>query len=230
VTTPFRVDALLFDLDGTLIEPSIDFAAMKTRVLEVCLEAGVDATEWASLPVLEILAHVNARLRGHDPRMAEQLAITADRAIIAVEMQAAEQVRAYPGVIEALQHWKDSGYAVGIVTRNSRRAVDRVLSRWPLPHHVLLTRDDVPHVKPDARHLRAALEALGTPGRPAIMCGDHPMDVAAGQAIGAFTVAVRTDSVSAEALLASGPDLIVDRVIDLRDYLDGPGVARPAAR
>jgi phosphoglycolate phosphatase len=192
----------------------------------MCTAAGVDATPWAAEPVLEIIAHVEAILQERDQAAAASFAIMANRAIIDVELEAASRVEPYPGVAEMLQRLMDAGYRVGIVTRNSREAVDRMLSRWSVPCEVLLTRDDVLRVKPDPGHLEAALAAMGIQDRAVMMCGDHPMDVAAGRAIGAVTVAVRSSEIGDADLEDAHPDLLLERITDLMSHLDGPYVAQ----
>jgi phosphoglycolate phosphatase len=215
-----QVDVILFDLDGTLIEPGIDFAALNARVLQTCYAAGVDVLEWENLPALEIIDHAVGVLGRTDASGAANLAITANRAIIEIELEAATRVSPYPGVPEMLLGLMDAGYRVGIVTRNSRQAVQVALGRWPLRYGVLLTRDDVAHVKPDPEHLAAALSALGAVGSTVLMVGDHPMDIAAGKAIGALTAAVRSDAIGIERLRLAGPDVILERVTDLASFLD----------
>jgi len=217
----YQVDAILFDLDGTLIEPAIDFAELKARVLEQCTQAGVDASRWASQPALEIIARAVAELQQDAADRARNLAINADRAIIQIELEAAAHVRPYPGVQQMLQALIDEGYRIGIVTRNCREAVDLVLERWPLPHQALLTRDDVTHVKPDPRHLSAALQALNAGDARVLMVGDHPMDIAAGRSIGAITALVRTVHMSEERIGQAAPDLVLDQIVDLIKHLDG---------
>ena len=217
----YQVDVILFDLDGTLIEPMIDFAELNSRVIETCTEAGVDASRWASEPALEIIAQAVAELEQVDADRARNLAINADRAIIEIELEAAARVQPYLGVQRMLQALVDRGYRIGIVTRNCRAAVNRVLERWPMPYQVLLTRDDVGHVKPDPRHLSAALEALDASGARVLMVGDHPMDIAAGRSIGAITALVRTVHVSEERIRQAAPDLVLDQIVDLMEHLDG---------
>lgn len=216
----YCVDAILFDLDGTLIEPGIDFPALNARVLGTCHAAGIDVSAWEHLPALEIIERAVEALGRTDASGAANLAIAANRAIIEIELEAAGRVAPYPGVSVMLQSLIEMGYRLGIVTRNSRQAVNAFLERWPLPYQVLLTRDDVAHVKPDPEHLEAALRALGAQGMAVLMVGDHPMDVAAGKAIGALTAAVQSDAIAIERLRQAAPDVILERVTDLMSHLE----------
>ena len=180
--------AILFDFDGTLVEPTIDFGVMRKAVLEV-VGLYVDPAPYADMYALEMIARVEGalRLRGS---AAGRFVSQAQRAILDVELEAATRAEPYPGVPAFLSELAKRGLGVGIVTRNCRAAVEMILGRTPLRYNVLLTRDDVPYVKPDPRHLQAALDHLGVSGPQAVMCGDHPMDVLAGQRVGARTVGV----------------------------------------
>ena len=54
------------------------------------------------------------------------------------------------------------------------------MARFALPHHLLLTRDDVALTKPNPEHLWEALRLLGEKPEDAAMVGDHFMDIEAG--------------------------------------------------
>ncbi len=80
-----------------------------------------------------------------------------------------------------------------------------LLKRIPIPHDVLLTRDDVPRAKPDPIHLQIALERLGVERAESIMVGDHAMDIAAGRAAGVRSLAITHGASAAEAAFAEHP-------------------------
>jgi phosphoglycolate phosphatase len=210
------VRTVLFDFDGTLVEPGIDFGVMRRSVLDVVAACGVDPTPLQALPALEAIARVEALL---DVGARADFVACCHSAILDIELEAAARVAPYAGVPEMLDALAARGLRVGIVTRNCRRAVESILARVPLTRDVLLTRDDVPHVKPDPRHLLAALQAMGMPATGVVMCGDHPMDVQAGQAIGAVTVGVLQDGLGPGYFAGVAPDLVLQRVTDLLDHL-----------
>lgn len=210
------VQAVLFDFDGTLVSGTIDFAAMRRAILALIAGYGVDPAPLAPLPSLEAVARAKAAL---SPEAAAELDRRADGVLREIELEAAGRTLPFPGVAPLLARLVESGRKVGIVTRNCRPAVERVLAATPLTHHVLLTRDDTPFVKPDARHLLAALAALGVAPEQAAMCGDHPMDVAAGRQAGTRTVGVLGLDGIALAFAAARPDLLVRSVAELGPVL-----------
>ncbi|OGO06004.1 MAG: hypothetical protein A2Y73_07435 [Chloroflexi bacterium RBG_13_56_8] len=214
-----NVRVCLFDFDGTLIRPSIDFEWIRQVVLAVVDRYGVDTEVVSALPILEIIDRVTDELSKGDVGLSAAFRREAQQALIDVELEAANRADPYVGVPEMLTQLRDRGFGVAIVTRNCRAAVERILARNTLHYDVLLTRDDVDRVKPDPHQLLAALEALGESATQALMCGDHPMDIIAGQRVGAHTVAVMAPGSSADRFDGLEPDLIVSMVTELLEYL-----------
>src|SRR5208282_1527700 len=98
----------------------------------------------------------------------------------------------------------------------SRTAVRMLLKRIPLPHDVLLTRDDVPRTKPDPAHLLAALEQLGVAREEAIMVGDHHMDIVAGRAAGMRSMAMAHGRLDERSFADCPPDRFLRSFAELR--------------
>lgn len=173
--------AVLFDLDGTLVETHIDFAAMTDAMLARAAEAGVPRVVVEGKDILGLVdaAAQNVTGRGGDGD-AFRRAAHAD--LEQREVQGCAQPILLPGTDVLLRQLRDAGIKVGIVTRNCRRVSVELVARYALPHDVLLTRDDVRLAKPHPEHLWDALQALGVPAREAAMAGDHWMDIEAGQA------------------------------------------------
>jgi phosphoglycolate phosphatase len=211
--------AFLFDFDGTLIHQTIDFARMRADALAVAAHYGVDTEPLARLYVLEMIARVQEELASSAPDRATTFLADANQAVLDVELVAAEAASPFPGAAEALGELIARGYRVAIVTRNARQVVERVLARHPIPHDLLFTRDDVPFVKPDPRHLQAALDVFGLRGAQAVMVGDHPMDVLVGKRALARTVGVLPPEAPPDYFAEAHPDLVVTHVGEILEYL-----------
>jgi HAD superfamily hydrolase (TIGR01549 family) len=156
--------ALLFDMDGTLPRPSLDFPAIKR-------EMGI-----GDKPILEALAEL-----GPHQRAAAQAVLHRH------EERAAAESTLNPGCAELIDWIDRKQLPIALITRNSRRSVDVVIQRHKLRIEILITRDDGPF-KPDPAPLLRACEQLKIDPKQAWMIGDGRYDVEAGLAAGMKTV------------------------------------------
>jgi len=173
-------DAILFDLDGTLIDTYRLYVECYRRALEPHL--GYAPTD----------AEIAARRPSSERRfLAEWIGVRAAEACHA-EMRRlyAEHFMSmfdgtYEGVPEMLAALQTAGYPLGIVTGKGREAweVTRIYSDMS-GFDVVITDDDVHAAKPDPAGLLAAAEALAVaPGR-VIYVGDSTSDLKAGRNAG----------------------------------------------
>ena len=156
--------AVLFDMDGTLTEPMLDFPTIKAQM-------GI-----GTRPILEALGELTAPLRE-----------AAEAVLLRHEEHAAENSTLSPGCREVLDWLEVRGTATALITRNSRISVETVLRRHGLHLDVLITREDPPF-KPDPHPLRLACQRLKVSLVDAWMVGDGQYDVQAGSAAGVRTV------------------------------------------
>lgn len=155
---------ILFDMDGTLTEPLLDFPMIKS-------EMGI-----RNQSILEALADMNEA----DRHAAETI-------LHRHEESAAARSTLNPGCRELLDWLGEMNLATALITRNSRASVLTVLSRHELQLRLLITRDDAPP-KPDPAPLLLACREMGLPTSAVWMVGDGVYDVEAGNATGIRTV------------------------------------------
>jgi HAD superfamily hydrolase (TIGR01549 family) len=156
--------AVLFDMDGTLTEPMLDFDAIKR-------DMGI-----GDRPILETL-----------PMLDPEHRVRAADALRRHEDHAAENSRLNPGCAELLEWLASRGVGIALVTRNTRRSTDTVMRLHALPFDILVTRDDCVY-KPNPAPLRLACQRLSIAPTDAWMVGDGSHDVQAGLAAGMRTV------------------------------------------
>lgn len=156
--------AILFDMDGTLTEPMLDFPKIKA-------EMGI-----GDRPILEALAALTGRERD-----------LAEAVLLRHEEQAAENSTLNPGCRELLAWLHDRRILTALITRNSRLSMETVLRRHNLCLDVLVTREEPPY-KPDPHPLKLACQKLNVAITDAWMVGDGWYDVQAGLAAGIRTV------------------------------------------
>jgi HAD superfamily hydrolase (TIGR01509 family) len=156
--------AILFDMDGTLTQPMLDFAQIKS-------DMGI-----GDRPILETLQ----TLRGPERERAESV-------LLAHEERAARDSTLNPGCRELLAWIGQRDMRTALITRNSRLSMQTVLARHALSLDVLVTREDPPY-KPDPHPLKLACKKLDIGEQDAWMVGDGWYDVQAGLAAGVKTV------------------------------------------
>ena len=187
---------------------------MRRAVLALVAEAGLEPETYGHLDILAILTAVEAQV----PDRAG-FREAAEAALVQIELAACEGAVEAVGARETLAWLLDRGVRVGIVTRNSPQAVQRVLQDFPLPHEVLLTRADTPRVKPDPVHLQRALERLEVPPSAAVMVGDHLMDVQGGKAAGMRALGILTEERPPDYFTAAAPDGVIRHLPELRRWI-----------
>jgi phosphoglycolate phosphatase len=214
--------ALLFDLDGTLLDTAPDFARELNRLRR---EDGL-----APLPYPRVRATVSngARalvtlswgLREGDAAFARQHGRLLERYAEGL----ADETRPFPG-IGALPGWcHGERLAWGVVTNKPLRFTAPLLERMEFEYgpHAVVCPDHVQRTKPDPEALLLAADWLGLAPASCIYVGDHPRDVAAGHAAGMATVAVRWGYFDdGEDLLAWGADHVIDSVTELQRIVTG---------
>lgn len=226
------INTLLFDFDGTLA-PNLDLPGMRRDVLALTESIGVPEAVYAGRYIVEIIDAASAWLQQQGHPQAHSYPRAAHALITDIEMRAAAQTEPFPGIPEYLAALRCDGIRMAVVTRNCRAAV---LQTFPqlLDHvHVLFARDDVTHLKPDVRHLQAALEALGHAGgqapeaATAAIVGDGGLDMRSGRALGLYCVGVLSGSADAETLKQHGADVILDHCLAYHPGDSGQGGTPP---
>jgi phosphoglycolate phosphatase len=216
--------AFIFDFDGTLAIPNIDFSLMRQRVDVIARRYGVDPLGVKHLYILEMIDTVRAHLGSGSDQNGEAFHREAHDAILTLEIDCARRGGLLPGAIEVLQVLRQQGFKTAVVTRNSGSAVRTTCAAIDTVCDVFLPREAVRFVKPHPEHLQRALEALQVAAEHAVMVGDGPIDIQAGKALGLKTIAVLTGGDRHQALHASQPDLILNSVADLLLKLSGISV------
>lgn len=212
------ITTLIFDFDGTLANCPYDFAYMRQSIMGTACEFGLAPARLDSFGLLESIAE-GTRLLEDDTGRAGAFRELAISRLSAIEYEAAAETHLLPGVTQALLRLRGAGYRLGIVTRNSAAAVERVIGNIALPVNALLTREAVAYPKPHPMHAEEMLALLKSTPAQSLMVGDHPTDILMGKQVGMGTVAVLTGQSSEADLRASAPDWLLPSVLELTAML-----------
>lgn len=212
----FKPQAVLFDLDGTLIISKIDFYAMTQGVADMAKEYGI---EDPILNQIDVLHSIQFCMRNLNPKDASIFQMKSEQLLVDIELSAAKDARPADGALELLQRLTDAQIKVGIVTRNCREYAELVLANYPLPHDLLLTRNDVTKTKPDPEQLLLALKTFQIRPELSLMVGDHQMDIEGGKRAGMKTAGILLPSRPEDFFDGMKPDILVRRLHEITEWI-----------
>jgi len=213
--------AVVFDLDGTLIESLPDIHASANKMLA---DLGLAPLSMETVKGFvgkgsRILAEKTLRYHGLEPDAAaidgalRSFLAHYDEAPIATSY-------VYPGVTEVLRTLKDEGRRLAVCTNKQKSTTINVLDGFGLAPYfdVVMGGDEAPHRKPDPRHILDVLAKLGVSAADAVMVGDSENDIEAAQGANVKTVAV-SFGYCHKPLAELAPDAVVDTFADVTEAI-----------
>ena len=217
------VRAVLFDLDGTLLDSAPDLAAAADAMR---VQSGLPA-----LPLAQYRPHAGAGARG---MLEVAFGIGPDHPSFDSRKQAffahyeaclTERTRAFEGVDEMLGRLFDAGLPWGVVTNKAERFSLPLTASIRLFDQAaaIVSGDTTPHAKPHPEPLFEAARRVGVPPSDCVYVGDDLRDIQAGQAAGMRTVAARYGYLGHQAdVQAWQADAEVYSALDLLKLLELP--------
>jgi phosphoglycolate phosphatase len=218
-----RLEAIVFDFDGTLAELRLDFGHMKQR-LALLASDYLDGVLKPDLPVLEWLDSLQEEIRKRNTSGAREFRSRARQMIVEMELEASREGVLFPFTRLLLKKLNAQGIHTAIITRNCSAAVQNVFPDMEDFCECFLARDHVVRVKPDPEHLQRALAHFGVAPGNSLMVGDHPLDVQTGKRAGTLTAGVASGSASWDDLTRSGADWVASDCEALFRMLESSGL------
>jgi HAD superfamily hydrolase (TIGR01509 family) len=163
-STVFAAGAVIFDLDGTLTRPILDFDRIRE---EIGLPHG---------PILELVM----QLPPEEQARAEAI-------LLRHEAAAAADSELQPGAGEVVAAIRGAGIPIALMTRNSRKSTRAFQRRHGLAFDLVRTREDGP-IKPSPEPVVSICSALGAEPSLTWVVGDFHFDLKCANAAGAISV------------------------------------------
>ncbi len=219
------MDAVIFDLDGTLIDSTSTYFRLVDIVLD---EMGLPPVPQNA--VLEALKDGDFQwscIFPSDSSYVLDELITKARGIIddVAPSLFGEEVGLIPGAAEILKNIAAWGSRIGLVTSTPRQNL--ALKMKPLEKagledllEVIITTDDAQNKKPHPEPLIKCSNMLGVVASKCVYVGDTRVDIRAGKAAGMKTIGVLSGFDDYSALMSEGPDAVIGSIAELFEVLD----------
>jgi phosphoglycolate phosphatase len=221
VTSQRIIRAVLFDLDGTLIDSAPDLAAAADKMR---LDRGLP-----SLPYENYRPMAGAGARGMlgvafdmTPEHPNFIAWR-EEFFSNYEMCLTQRTKAFVGVEELLATLSMRGLAWGIVTNKSMRFTDALVRQMPLLRDaaVVISGDTTAHAKPHPEPMFEASRRLKTAPQYCVYIGDDKRDIEAGQAAGMPSLAATWGYMGSHDVNSWQADASLKEPTCVLDWLDG---------
>ncbi len=220
---PGEIDAVLFDLDGTLVETDDEAVERLTRRLHRLrwLLPGRNAARAARWILMAVESPANSLLTLLDRLgLDDEVLDLGNRLCRWRGLDTPLNFRPVDGIVEAL-HDLGRRYHLAIVTTRSQREARAFLSQHRLEDlfKVVIGREDTWRIKPHPDPIQHAAKELGVPVERCLMVGDTQIDVLAARSAGARSVGVLSGFGEEKELDRAGADLILQSASSLQNWM-----------
>jgi HAD superfamily hydrolase (TIGR01509 family) len=221
-----RPPALLFDLDGTLVDTVYQHVLAWHEALR---DEGIELSVWRIHRRIGMSGglFLDALAREIGRQITPEQALRLRQRHIDAFLGHAVEVRALPGAKALLEQLTAYGVPWAIATSGRRLTADIGLAQLGVGDGAqVVTRDDVIHAKPDPDLFLEAARRLGVDASACFVVGDSVWDLLAAQRAGALGVGVLSGGYGREELESAGAYRVYDDPGDLLQHIDEVGVRR----
>jgi len=227
------VGAILFDLDGTLVDTAPDISAAVDATLLALDRPPLDAAMVKSYIGRGVDTLLHRVLTGERDGNAEPELHDRARDVFFREYDAhnGRTAKIYPGVVEGIEHARRLGLRLCCVTNKLQRFSEDLLAHVGLDRYLdfVIGGDALAERKPHPAPLLHAAARFGVEPAECLMIGDSSNDALAARAAGMPVVLVAYGYTEDQPIGAIDCDAVVDSVAEIVDALEpAPSIARRA--
>jgi phosphoglycolate phosphatase len=209
--------ALIFDLDGTLVDTAPDLHTTLNAILSREGRPAVDIKELRHLVgrgARNLIAEAFRRTGA--PLDAGRIEVLYDVFIKDYSSHVAAASRPYPGVVETLERLKNDGMRMGVLTNKPHGPTQELIAQLGLDGYfgAVTGQGRKPYIKPDPRLFEDMLAELGGRDGGVVMIGDSITDVETARG-GNAPVILMSYGYTPEPAATLGADLVLDHFRDV---------------
>ncbi len=185
-----NIEAVLFDLDGTLIDSAPDLGAAADKLRTDRGQTSLPATQYRPMAGAGARGMLGVAL-DMTPEHPDFLTLR-EEFFVNYENCMTQRTYAFDGVAELIEQLLQQNLVWGVVTNKSKRFTDPLTRAMPMfaTARAIVSGDTTPHAKPHPEPLFEAARRLGLAPEKCLYVGDDERDIVAGLAAGMGTVAV----------------------------------------
>jgi HAD superfamily hydrolase (TIGR01549 family) len=216
------VEAVIFDLDGTIARFNLDYKALRAEIRSFLMRAGVPASVLnVNESMFEMLGKAEIFFKNGDKSNSAKVfeAVRAEALAIAekYEMEAASTTSLQTGAIETLKELKVMKLKMGLCTINNEKAVKYILQRFKIEEFfaAVVPREKVKYVKPHTEQFEMTLKVLETQAQSTVVVGDSVADMQSAKELKAIAVGIPTGTATIDQLKKNSANYIITSLSDL---------------
>lgn len=216
----YKVDAVIFDFDGVIIDSGTDIAHAVQHTLQKFNRPVLTADE-----IISYTGHgAEYLIRQSFKGCSEELIMEALPAYKKYYLEnALIETTLYPHVKQTLEVIKRKmHYKIALVTNKPENIARKILAGLDIADYfdAVLGPESVEKMKPDPEGIGKVLAAFKIAPQNAIMVGDSHTDVEAGKRAGTYTCGITGGLGNKEELIESNPDFLIDDMLQLLEHLE----------
>jgi len=191
------IKAIIWDLDGTLIDFKINSVKARRKAIKVLRDYGIPKEKLSiEIPILENIksSRVIFNELGFSSEKIKEIMNEVNNAVIQVEHEAAIKATLTQGIDQVLEFAKKKRLKQAVFTYNTHNNARISLETAGIIHYfeVIAGRDDTKNLKPHPDHLKHICEKIDVKSDQIVVIGDTGRDIEAAINIGSHSIALNT--------------------------------------
>lgn len=220
-----KINTLLFDLDGTLVDSAPDLAAAVNKTLAVLQRdtfAEQQIRTWVGNGAKVLIERALSGSQQIDPELDSALANDALGLFLKhYQQDVCVYSKLYAGVAETVQQLKNAGFTLAIVTNKPEKFIQPILDKLQIAEFFCasLGGDSLPEKKPSPQPLLHICQQLNVAVANTLMIGDSHNDILAAKAANMQSIGLTYGYNYGEDINKHQPDWVFDNFADIAKLL-----------
>ncbi len=213
-----KLKALLFDLDGTLIEFKFRVIELKKELFDKLNDNNVIIEKrFQKESIQNICEEAQRIMKNNANKECDRITSDMKEIIEKYEIEGLKQSAIKKDVFYVFNWLKKKEIKLALVTNNGRKSAEYAVNRFELIEYfdVIITRDEVNKWKPHPEPIQKAINQLKIEPSEGIFIGDSKMDIQSSKSAGVKVASIPTGIHSKQQLDEEDPDYLIYSLLEI---------------